>query len=175
VTDQPAGRDPERERPIPSQEGEPLRKLDPRAVTLWRLNALIHGAFLVPLVLAGEWMVRPPVPLGVAAATVAILAIAGAALLPPIRYRSWSFALRESDLYLRQGILFRTTSIVPLTRIQHVDTRHGPVDRALGLADLIVYTAGTRGAVVTVPALDMATAEALRDQLVDLSGAGDAV
>jgi uncharacterized protein len=152
-----------------------LLRLHPRAVVLWRLTALIRGAFLTALALVAEWFLDTPLPVGTASAVVAVLAIADAAVVPPWRYRSWGFALRDADLYLRYGILFRTTTIVPHARIQHVDTHHGPMDRALGLADLVVYTAGTRGAIVTVPALGMAAAEALRDRLADLSGAGDAV
>jgi uncharacterized protein len=104
------------------------------------------------------------------------LAIIGAVIaLPPLRFKAWGFAVRDTDLYLRHGILFRTTSIVPHARIQHVDTRHGPIDRWLGLATLVVFTAGTRGAIVSIPALAMDTAESIRDQLAELSGAGDAV
>jgi membrane protein YdbS with pleckstrin-like domain len=40
---------------------------------------------------------------------------------------------------------------------------------------VVVYTAGSRGAIVTIPALGRAQAEALRDRLAELSGAGDAV
>lgn len=156
-------------------DSHPLDRLHPRAVTLWRVNALIRGAFFAALALAAEWLLGTPLPTGVLTGTVVAVALADALLVPPLRYRAWGFALRDTDLYLRHGILWRVTSIVPHARVQHVDTRHGPVDRALGLADLVVYTAGTRGAIVTVPALDMSAADDLRDRLADLSGAGDAV
>jgi uncharacterized protein len=152
-----------------------LQPLDPRAVTLWRVNAALRGMLLVAGALAAEWFATTPFPFGSATAAVAVLTLANAVFVPGLRYRSWGFALRETDLYLRYGILFRTTSIVPHARIQHVDTHHGPVDRALGLADLMVYTAGSRGAIVTIPALGRTAAESLRDRLADLSGAGDAV
>ncbi len=64
---------------------------------------------------------------------------------------------------------------MPHARIQHVDTRHGPIDRWLGLASLVVFTAGTRGAILAIPALEAAEAEDLRDRLAALSGSGDAV
>lgn len=152
-----------------------LQPLHPRAVALWRVNALIRGAFLAAAALVAESLTSAPFPVGTATGVVAVLAIGNALFVPPLRYRAWGFALRPTDLYLRRGILFRTTSIVPHARIQHVDTHHGPVDRALGLADLVVYTAGSRGALVTIPALGQTAAESLRDRLADLSGAGDAV
>lgn len=152
-----------------------LRKLDPRAVTLWRLSALRSGAIFA-VVAAGAGMVLDTgLRAGFLAAPVIIAALIAAVLIPPMRYKAWAFALRDDHLYLRHGILFRTTSLVPYARIQHVDTRHGPIDRWLGLATLVVFTAGTRGAIVTIPALAGDDAEQLRDHLAALSGAGDAV
>lgn len=152
-----------------------LRKLDPRAVTLWRLSTLGSGALFVLVAIGAELVVDTGFRAGALTVPVAIAALIAAVLVPPMRYEAWSFALREDHLYLRHGILFRTTSLVPYARIQHVDTRHGPIDRWLGLATLVVFTAGTRGAILTIPALRGADAEQLRDHLAALSGAGDAV
>jgi uncharacterized protein len=159
----------------PAETAIPLEPLHPRAVTLWRSAALGRGALLAGAILAAEALVGTPAPFALPTAIVAVLALANAIIVPPLRYRAWGFAVRDTDLYLRHGVLFRTTSIVPYARIQHVDTRHGPIDRWLGLAELVVFTAGTRGAIVSIPALAMGTAESMRDQLAELSGAGDAV
>jgi uncharacterized protein len=152
-----------------------LERLHPRAVGLWRLTGLLRAGMLAAGVLAADLFLTLPVPAGLAPALVALGAVLHAVFFPPLRYRAWSFTLREQDLLLRYGVLFRTTSIVPHARIQHVDTRHGPVDRWLGLAEVVVFTAGTRGAVLSIPALGRPEAEALRDRLAALSGAGDAV
>lgn len=153
----------------------PLDTLHPRAVALWRITALARGTLLTAAVLAAEWILELPVAFALPTVLTAGLVIINAIALPPLRYRAWGFLVRETDLYLRHGILFRTTSIVPHARIQHVDTRHGPVDRWLGLATLVVFTAGTRGAIVSIPALGLDVAESIRDHLAELSGVGDAV
>ena len=152
-----------------------LQPLHPRAVTLWRLSTLARGALLAAGAAGLEWALELPLPTGLVATMIAVAAVLLAIFLPPLQYDAWRFALRESDLYLRHGVLFRTTSIVPHARIQHVDTRHGPIDRSLGLAAVVVYTAGTRGAILTIPALGAREAERVRDSLAALSGAGDAV
>lgn len=156
-------------------EGGALRSLDARAITLWRIEMGLRGLFFIALALALELLLGTPVPTGLVTGLVLALAAAVVVVLPPLRYRAWEFALRDEHLQLRHGVLFRTTSIVPYARIQHVDTRHGPVDRRLGLASLVVFTAGTRGAIVTIPALEAGEAEEMRDRLAALSGAGDAV
>lgn len=152
-----------------------LRSLNEKAVTLWRLATLWRGTVIAALVLAAEVVLELPIPTGLGGAAAAVLAIVTSVILPPLRYRAWGFALRERDVYLRHGVLFRTTSIVPHARIQHVDTRHGPVDRWLGLASVVVYTAGHRGAIVAIPALAAGEAEEIRDRLAAQSGVGDAV
>ena len=160
--------------PLPAVEPRDLEPLHPAAVTLWRVAYALRGAGFVAIGVVSGLVLDIPMGLALAAAA-GIVTVVVVVAVPPARYRSWGYRLRESDLYLRYGLLIRTTTIVPHARIQHVDTRHGPIDRMLGLAEVVVYTAGTRGAVIPIPALDAATAEALRDRLVALSGAGDAV
>lgn len=159
----------------PASQAYPLRSLSPRSITLWRLTGVLRAVIFLAAALLVEWLVELPVRTGALGFVVVVAAIFWILLFPPMRYRSWRYALRESDLYLRHGVLFRTTSIVPHARIQHVDTHHGPLDRWLGLASVVVYTAGTRGAIIPIPALEAGQAEALRDRLAALSGAGDAV
>lgn len=152
-----------------------LDRLDPRAVTLWRISYAVRGALFIAIALATELFLDVPLLAGVLAAFVAVITALITAFAPPMRHRAWGYRLRENDLLLRHGILTRTTSIIPHARIQHVDTRHGPIDRWLGLAEVVVFTAGTRGAVISIPGLDGTTAEGIRDRLAALSGAGDAV
>ena len=152
-----------------------MRRLEPAAVTMWRLESLWRAAVIAVPAVALELTVDLPLPRGLIGGAIAAVAVVWALLVPPLRYRSWRFALREEDLYLERGVLIRTASIVPHARIQHVDTRHSPIDRWLGLSTVVVYTAGTRGAVVEIPGLAAREAEELRDRLAALSGEGDAV
>jgi membrane protein YdbS with pleckstrin-like domain len=75
-------------------------------------------------------------------------------------------------------VVTHVDSAVPYVRIQHVDTRRGPLDRVAGVTAVVVFTAGSRGADVTVPGLDPERARALQRRLRERaveSGAGDAV
>lgn len=152
-----------------------LQPLDARALRLWRRTLLADTALAGALAVAAGLVLE----LGLATLplTLAVLAagLALTAFWPPQRYRSWRYQLRAEDLLLRRGVLWRTTSVVPHARIQHVDTRRGPFERSLGLARVVIFTAGTRGAALTVPALDAAEAEMLRDRLAELGGTGDAL
>lgn len=147
-------------------------RLSPRVVTVWRL-----GWLLAALVLAAHAAVAALVLDASLLWALALLApgIAAALLVPSMRYRAWSWRVGEDEVRLKRGVWWRSESVVPLSRIQHVDTRQGPLQRAFGLATVVVFTAGSVGARVAIPGLDAAQAEALRDRLALLGGREDAV
>jgi len=93
-------------------------------------------------------------------------------------YASWRYGLDDDALELERGVFTKVDTAVPYVRIQHVDTQRNPLDRLLGLSSVVVYTAGSRGADVTIPGLRPERARDLRNRLRDLaieSEPGDAV
>ena len=81
------------------------------------------------------------------------------------RYRGW--ALREHDLVARAGVLWRAIVALPIARIQHVETTHGPLERVHGLARLKLYTAGGMTADLIVIGLSRENADQLREYLIE--------
>ena len=61
--------------------------------------------------------------------------------------------------------MWRSVTHVPRSRVQHTDVSQGPLERRYGLGTLVVYTAGTDHARVSLPGLAWETALALRDEL----------
>ncbi|MFB6312181.1 MAG: PH domain-containing protein [Salinirussus sp.] len=106
-----------------------------------------------------------------------VILVAGLAWVV-LRYRAWGFEVRNDELYLQRGVVTHVRTIAPYVRIQHVDTQRGPLERWLGLSTLVVYTAGSRGADVSIPGLTATEARDLQSRLKQLSIAaegGDAV
>jgi len=81
------------------------------------------------------------------------------------RYRYW---LQTEGLSIRKGVFWRSLTLVPKNRVQHIDIESGPLDRRYDLVKLIVHTAGTRNASISLPGLLQAEAVSLRKQLLDL-------
>lgn len=81
------------------------------------------------------------------------------------RYRRWGYEIRDDALYLERGVLTEVRTVVPFVRIQHVDSRRNPFERAVGLASTVVYTAGSRGADVRIPGLTHSGAQSLQERL----------
>lgn len=79
------------------------------------------------------------------------------------RYTRWR--LDEQGFALMQGRLWQSETHIPISRVQHLDVRRGPLERAARLSTLVVHTAGTRLNAVSVSGLDQRDAERLRDRL----------
>lgn len=90
-----------------------------------------------------------------------------------LRYRRWRYEIREDALYLERGVITEVRTVVPFVRIQHVDSRRTPLERATGLASTVVYTAGSRGADVRIPGLSPSNAQDLRERLKRLAIASE--
>ena len=76
---------------------------------------------------------------------------------------------------LRQGFLFRQHRQVRLERVQAVELSRPLLARLLGLARVVVQSAGGSDSTLTLSFLDLARAEALREHLLDLAGRTDEV
>jgi membrane protein YdbS with pleckstrin-like domain len=87
-------------------------------------------------------------------------------IVPKIRWIQWSFDVFEEEIDIHKGIFWRKRIIIPLIRVQNVDTRQGPIMRANGLASFTVATAGGEH---EIPGLDVAEADALRDRVAVLA------
>src|SRR5687767_14288929 len=72
----------------------------------------------------------------------AALAVAlGAVLVAPwLRARRWRWELRDDELDLRRGVVTAVRTVVPLSRIQHVEVRRSFASQLFGAGALVVHT-----------------------------------
>lgn len=122
--------------------------------------ALLFGAACVVLMLVtkqSSWLLIPSAG--------AVLGALLGAWFGWRRHRLTFWRLDAQSLGVRRGHMWQSESHVPVSRVQHLDLRRGPLERMAGLATLIVHTAGTRMNTVAVAGLAHADAERLRDRL----------
>ena len=141
---------------------EPLR---PDYLKVLRIRAVVAAAAAILIVaLLDLGPLRDlPLPQGAAPAAVGVLGLALAWVLPERRYRAWGYRLDEDELFIRAGRIVRYRTVVPFSRVQHIDVSQGPIERRYRLGRLTLHTAGTRTAAVWVPGLDYEEAERVRD------------
>ncbi len=151
--------------PAEAIDGAAWQPLPPRSRNLFLLGTVpLTG--VVGLVAGGTLAaILDQLPI-VAWATLGVLVGGGFGLwLGLNRFRRTFWRLDDEGLALRRGKLWQRETRVPASRVQHLDLKRGPLQRRRDLATLVVHTAGTRHSAVTVPNLDAADAERLRDRL----------
>jgi len=161
----------------------PTRKLDKRITRVWRLSATINVVFwsffcLLPVLIAlavvssssGTGSSAGAVALGIVTIVLLILVVVAfvifVVIVPKIRWIQWSFEVYDQEIDIHKGIFWKKRIIIPLIRVQNVDTRQGPIMRANGLATFTVSTAAGEH---EIPGLQMEEADALRDHVAILA------
>ncbi|KRG69338.1 hypothetical protein ABB29_09545 [Pseudoxanthomonas dokdonensis] len=114
------------------------------------------------LLLASNGTVLDP---WLAAPVVALLAALIGAWISFRRHRRTFWQLDTQGFSVRRGNWWQSETRLPISRVQHLDLKRGPLQRMLGLATLVVHTAGTRMAAVSVSGLAEGDAEELRNHL----------
>jgi uncharacterized protein len=144
--------------------------VDPRTIAVWRFTTAL--AFVPPLaavsILAiATTVAQLPVAIAFLIAWPLLLGVAFIVVwrYPPARYRHLSYRVDDVGITIRDGVFWRTRSVVPRMRIQHTDVFQGPLQRRYGVATLKLYTAGSRFTRIELPGLGHAVAVALGDQL----------
>lgn len=154
---------------------EPSERLDPRARLLWRITGVAQTA-LIALASGG---VTAAIFFGSGASfylwaaptvLVALAALFLVGVVPTLRWRRWRYEIREDEVDLQRGIVWVSRTLVPLARIQHVDTRTGPLERRLGLATVVFYTAAGPS---QIPELSAPVAGDVRDRIAELARGQD--
>lgn len=99
-----------------------------------------------------------------------ILGLPGVLIEPVGRYLVHRWEVTDEAVYTVSGVLEREWRLVPITRIQTVDTARGPLERMLGLATLRIRTASHAGS-SDVPGLPAGTAADLASHLAETAAA----
>ncbi|WNS75930.1 PH domain-containing protein [Bacillus sp. DTU_2020_1000418_1_SI_GHA_SEK_038] len=153
---------------------EPQSRISERGLTVWRISGGIHSFFsllltggVIALTIVFNW------PMWIIAVALILFAIdmyLVIVLIPTMRWKRWRYEVRENEIELQHGVFVIKRTLVPMIRVQHVDTRQGPILRKYCLATVAISTAAT---VHEIPALDMDEAEELRFFISKLARVAD--
>jgi membrane protein YdbS with pleckstrin-like domain len=144
---------------------EPTRRLAPDARWVWRLQqAGIWIAILIGAVVAGNRIE------GRLSGALSLLPLVGlvvcTAVIPELRWRRWRWDVRPDAIEIRHGTLTIRHTLVPMVRVQHVDTTSNVVEQAFNLGTVIVHTAAGSH---KIPLLTDQDAEQVRAQIAALA------
>ena len=153
---------------------EPAHQVSPRAVTYWRVSALIVAVVLWIVAIAVYAFALPDRPWWTTGIfVVALLApLAHLMVMPQLRYRIHRWEITPTAIYTRSGWLSIDSRVAPLSRVQTVDSTQGVLMRVFRLASLTVTTASAAGP-ITIDCLDREVARRLVHELTEITGASE--
>ncbi|SDJ45089.1 PH domain-containing protein [Salimicrobium halophilum] len=148
----------------------PAHHIEKTAIAAWRWTAVLF-LFIPVLIIAASiltyiyfswpwWVIALAVLLFVIDLVLSVF------LVPALRWRRWKYEVFEQEIYIQHGILIRRRTIVPMLRVQHVDTKQGPILKHFSLATVTISTAATTH---EIPALSDGEASDLRDRISELA------
>ncbi|HET8757103.1 MAG TPA: PH domain-containing protein [Solirubrobacteraceae bacterium] len=141
----------------------PPRRLARSARWVWRLQQASVWGVATVVVLA----VAPRLDL---ARSLALIPLAGlvvaVTVAPALRWRSWRWDVQPEAIELRHGVLRIRHTVIPMVRVQHVDTTSGLLAQAFGLATVQIHTAADSH---TIPLLTDVDAEGVRTRITELA------
>ncbi|MFB7289531.1 PH domain-containing protein [Actinacidiphila glaucinigra] len=154
----------------------PRHRVDRRAPAWWTLQAAVL-ALPLPLVFGALYLFIPPARFVFVWLFLAFLVpgVAYMAVMPVWRYRVHRWEVTEEAVYAVSGWLWQQWRVVPLSRVQTVETLRGPLQQLFGLSGVTVTTASSSGA-VRIKGIDRRIARDLVEHLTRATQAtpGDA-
>ncbi len=149
-------------------EAQPWRHISPSYAWVLRFGLLVNAAFLTILPWIGVFSagIQPQAWMGASSVALLLFYLILMLVWVPRRVRLTQYLLRPLDVHMRTGYWWRNTTSVAINRIQHLEITQGPVERALGLSTLVLYTAGGFQSDLKLPGLDTEVARQLKAELL---------
>ena len=149
---------------------QPVNQISEKGLRVWRLYGIMQsilvlllaiGAGVLAYIFEGPWWIY-----AIASAVVILYAYLFVYLFPKIRWLRWRYEVRESEIELQHGLFIVKRTLIPMVRVQHVDTSQGPLLRKYNLAGISISTAATNH---MIPALVTEEADELRSRISSLA------
>lgn len=147
---------------------EPQNRISSRAIRVWIISEVIQNIigfavigvlfYLDDLFSWKEWIHWALIIF----LAVSIPAAIWSFISPFIKYKSWRYDVDEEYVQMKSGVWQEKHLLIPMTKVQSVETVQGPIMRRYGLYSV---TMGTMGSSHTIPALPEGEAVSLRNQI----------
>ncbi len=130
-----------------------FQRVDKKAKTKWRFSRIIALIFAVipfaAIVLAifygigaDEGSETMKIIGWIAAGIIVLVQLLSIFIYPPIEYIQWAYMIAPDRIEIKKGIFYRTHTVIPISRIQHVAVTQGVLQRPFKLSTVQIHTAG---------------------------------
>jgi len=149
----------------------PKNGIDPNDLKAWRISGFIWSFSIIllsPAFFAVSHFLGPfPHIIGWLLLALPILsAYPLIFIVPKVRFARWRYEIREHDIDIQCGLIVLRRALIPIIRVQHIETSQGPILKRFDLTSLSISTAA--GAHI-IPALKTEIAAQLKLQLSEMA------
>lgn len=97
---------------------------------------------------------------------VLLIAFTCVCIFPNIRWKHWRYEVSEHEIEIQSGLFIVKKTLIPMVRVQHVDTTQGPILKKYDLSNISISTAATTH---VIPMLNTEEADQLRARISELA------
>jgi len=147
-----------------------FNSLDPNYFKVMIVKRLIFILIILGVVAFGYFRIEPSKISGLAFILIGcgVLILSAIILfLAKFYFRNKKYRLFDKNLTYQEGVLVHNETVVPFSRIQHVEIDEGPLERYFSLATLSVYTAGDSGKDLKISGLRIDLAQEIKDYITN--------
>lgn len=123
-----------------------MKKISPYSVKMWRISGLI-GTGIILLIAVGlniflDFNALWKYILVISIYGLAVIRLVSSLVMSKYKYKKFWYEIDEEKIILKFGVITENTVVIPMNRVQYVDTEQGVILRKYNLINLRVYTAG---------------------------------
>lgn len=145
-------------------------KIPEKGKTVWRIYGLLQSLAVLLLAIGGgvvTYFTEGPIWIYAVISVVwLIVFVLWVFVFPNIRHNIWRYEVREKEIEIQSGLFVVKNTLIPMVRVQHVDTAQGPILKRYNLADITISSAATEH---TIPFLILEEADELRARISELA------
>ena len=147
-------------------DGE-LTKLHPNYRLVMRLGAIFAGLVITVAAIIAEAALRDnfDLPTGIIMIPAVAFSLFLVIRIPNARFNARGYQISRDRLRVVRGVMWHSDTVVPFSRVQHIDVDQGPIERALDIATMTLHTAGSHNASVSLPGLGHELAVQMREEI----------
>ncbi len=152
---------------------EPQKRISKKAINVWRVTDLIQnliGLFIIGgLIFSSryfDWVNWIDIILYILLGFILIIMIYELTIRPVLLQKTWRYDIDENYIQLKHGFINKRSLIIPMSRVEYVNTNQGPILRHY---DLSVLTIGTITSANEIPAIPVAEAQEIRELIIHLA------
>lgn len=145
-------------------------KIPEKGKTVWRIYGTLQSLVTLALAIGGSvltyFLDGPKWIYAIVSVVWLVMAILWVIVFPNIRHKVWRYEVREQEIEIQSGLFVVTRTLIPMVRVQHVDTEQGPILKKYGLSNIKVSSAASAH---QIPFLLTEDASMLRAKISELA------